>query len=410
MNVGPITRCRACDAALGPVFCDLGTMPVANAYPMPGSDPTTEPRLPLRAVVCRDCRMVQLDHIADPTEIFSDYAYFSSVSSSWVDHAARFAQEMTERLGLGAGSLVIEAASNDGYLLKNFVAKEIPCLGIEPAANVAEVARAAGVPTETTFLNEASAAEIVTRMGKSADLVVANNVLAHVPDVAGFARALARLLASDGVLSIEVPHLLSLVDGVQFDTIYHEHYAYWSLLSVERLLARAGLSVFDVERLETHGGSLRLFGGHAARPASARLSALRAEEAERGLAEDAFYEQFQPRVEDTLQGFRAWLAANTDMGRRIGGYGAAAKGNTFLNAARVRASDLLAVADMAPSKQGRLLPGTRVPIVHPAELLTMAPDDIVILPWNIASEIVNSLRSAGYRGGLWTAVPEMRRL
>ena len=380
MNVGPITRCRACDAAFGPVFCDLGTMPVANAYPMPGSDPTTEPRLPLRAVVCRDCRMVQLDHIADPTEIFSDYAYFSSVSSSWVDHAARFAQEMTERLGLGAGSLVIEAASNDGYLLKHFVAKEIPCLGIEPAANVAEVARAGGVPTETAFLNEASAAEIVTRMGRSSDLVVANNVLAHVPDVTGFARALARLLAPDGVLSIEVPHLLSLVDGVQFNTIYHEHYAYWSLLSVERLLARAGLSVFD------------------------------AEEAERGLAEDAFYEQFQPRVEDTLQGFRAWLAANTDMGRRIGGCGAAAKGNTFLNAARVRASDLLAVADMAPSKQGRLLPGTRVPIVHTAELLAVAPDDIVILPWNIASEIVSSLRSAGYRGGLWTAVPEMRRL
>lgn len=410
MSVGPITCCRACDGRLGPVFCDLGRMPVANAYPAHGSDPDAEPRHPLRALVCRDCRMVQLDHIVDPEEVFSDYAYFSSVSSSWVEHAARFAAEMTARLGLGADALVIEAASNDGYLLKHFVTAGIPCLGVEPAANVAEAARAAGVPTETAFLTGASAEAILSRTGRPADLVVANNVLAHVPDVTGFANGLARLLAPEGVLSIEAPHLLALVDGVQFDTIYHEHYGYWSLLSVEHLLARAGLTVFDVDHLKTHGGSLRILAGHAPRPASVRLSALRAEEVERGLAGDAFYEGFQPRVEDTLQGFRAWLAANTDMGRRIGAYGAAAKGTTFLNAARVRAGDLLAVADMAPSKQGRLLPGTRVPIVHPAELLAMAPDDILILPWNIAPEIVRSLRSAGYRGGLWTAVPEMRRL
>jgi SAM-dependent methyltransferase len=354
--------------------------------------------------------MVQLDYIVDPSKIFTDYAYFSSISSSWLEHAARFANEMTWRLGLGAESVVIEAASNDGYLLKHFVAKGIPCLGIEPAANVAEAARTAGVPTETAFLDEACAEEIMARTGKPADLVVANNVLAHVPDVTGFARALARLLSPDGVLSIEVPHLLSLVDGVQFDTIYHEHYAYWSLLAVERLLARAGLSVFEVERLDTHGGSLRILAAKKARTASCRLNALRAEEAERGLDGAAFYEGFQPRVEDTLHSFRSWLAAKIATGRRIGAYGAAAKGNTFLNAARIRPDNIVGVADMAPSKQGRLLPGTRIPVLHPAELLAMMPHDIIILPWNIASEIENSLRSTGYRGGLWTAVPEMRQL
>lgn len=406
---GHVTHCRACDAPLGPVFCDLGHMAVANSYLPPDADPAGEPRFPLRAVVCSACRMVQLDHVVDATGIFSDYAYFSSASSSWLAHAADFCTAMTRRLALGPQSRVIEVASNDGYLLRNFVAAGIPCLGVEPAANVAAMAEAAGVPTEVAFLNPASATGIVARHGM-ADLVIANNVLAHVPDINGFVAGLAILLAPTGVLSVECPHLLNLVDQVQFDTIYHEHYAYWSLLAVERLFARHGLQVFDVEHLPTHGGSIRILAARDRHPPSDALIALRHTEAERGLDTDAFYEGFATRVTDVVQGFQAWLAAETGMGRKVAAYGAAAKGNTFLNAARVRRGDLMAVADLSPAKQRRLLPGSHVPVVAPHELLAMQPDAILILPWNIAPEIVAQLRGAGFKGGLWTAVPEMRSL
>jgi SAM-dependent methyltransferase len=385
--IGPVTACRACGAPFGQVFCDLGTMAVANSA----------------------CRMVQLDHIVDATGIFRHYAYFSSASGSWLDHARRFSEEMTARLGLCSGSLVIEVASNDGYLLRNFVAAGIPCLGIEPATNVAAVAQEAGVPTEVTFLDPVMAAELVARKGR-ADLVVANNVLAHVPAVNGFVAALALLTSPEGVLSVEVPHLLRLVDGVQFDTIYHEHYAYWSLLAVERLFSRHGLKVFDVEHLPTHGGSLRILASPAARPASAALAALRMLEAERGVDGDAFYAGFDDRVAKVVQGFRAWLARQSETGRKVAGYGAAAKGNTFLNAARVQAGDLVAVADVSPAKQGRLLPGSHIPVVALETVLAMAPDEILILPWNIASELAAHLRDAGFSGGIWVALPEMRRL
>lgn len=406
---GSLTHCRACGAPFGPVFCDLGAMAVANSYLPPAADLAAEPRFPLCAVVCSACRMVQLDHVVDAAGIFSDYAYFSSASSSWLAHAAGFCAAMTGRLGLGPGSLVVEVASNDGYLLRNFVAAGIPCLGIEPAANVAEAARAADVPTEVAFLTPATAESIVARHGP-ADLVVANNVLAHVPEINGFVAGLARLLAPEGVLSVEAPHLLNLVDQVQFDTIYHEHYAYWSLLAIERLFARHGLHVFDAEPLPTHGGSLRVLAARGPRRATPALTALRETEAVRGLDRDAFYEGFNARVSGVLQGFRAWLAAKTDMGRRVAAYGAAAKGNTFLNAARLRRGELMAVADLSPAKQGRLLPGSHLPVVAPQELLAMRPDEILILPWNIAPEIVGQLRGAGFTGGLWTAVPEMRRL
>lgn len=404
-----LSQCRACGGPFGPVFCDLGTMAVANSYLPPDADPAHEPRHPLCTVVCASCRMVQLDHVVDATGIFTDYAYFSSASSSWLAHARDFCATMTARLGLGPGSLVIEVASNDGYLLRNFVAADIPCLGVEPAANVAAVARAAGVPTEVAFLTPDSAAAITATHGR-ADLVVANNVLAHVPDINGFVAGLAALLAPRGVLSVEAPHLLSLVDGVQFDTIYHEHYAYWSLLAVERLFARHGLFVFDVEHLTTHGGSLRILAAPDARTASPALAALRQTEATRGLDTDGFYQGFNARVATVLAGFRAWLATQNAQGRRIAAYGAAAKGNTFLNAAGVGSGDLLAVADLSPAKQGRLLPGSHVPVVSPDALLAMAPDDVVILPWNIAPEIVAQLRDAGFAGGVWTALPEMRSL
>ena len=403
-----LTACRSCGAAFGPVFCDLGRMAVSNSYLPPDADPATEPRYPLRAVVCADCRMVQLDHVVDAEGIFRDYAYFSSASSSWLDHARRYAADMTARFALGPDSLVVEVASNDGYLLRNFVAAGIPCLGIEPAANVAAVAQAAGVPTEVCFLTPDSAARIVAARGRGADLVAANNVLAHVPDINGFTEGLRRLLAPEGVLTIEAPHLLAQVDGVQFDTIYHEHYAYWSLMAMERLFARHGLFAFDVDRLPTHGGSLRVYASVFPRTESDRLTALRQEEERRGLDDDAFYSGFDIRSRDVLSRFRQWLSGCRSAGRRVAAYGAAAKGNTFLNSAGVTAADILAVADLSPAKQGRLLPGSRIPVVSPDALLAMAPDDILILPWNIASEVVAQLRAAGFGGRLWTALPEMR--
>jgi hypothetical protein len=405
----PVTACRACGGALGETFCDLGTMAVANSYVPPERADAPEPAFPLRCVTCRDCRLVQLDTVVDAEGIFSDYAYFSSASVSWLDHAKRYAEAMIARFGLNPGSFVAEVASNDGYLLRNFVAAGIPCLGIEPAANVAEVARAHGVPTETRFFGEATARDIVARRGHAA-LIAANNVLAHVPDVNDFVAGLSVLAGPEGVVTVEAPHLVRLVDGVQFDTIYHEHYAYWSLLSMERLLARHGLRVFDVERLATHGGSLRVFSSAAPREAAPGLREVREEEAERGLDGDAFYHGFDARVQRTLAGFRAWLAEAKASGRRIGAYGAAAKGNTLLNAAGVKAADILAVADRSPAKKGRLLPGSHIPVVTPEALLAMPLDDILILPWNIAPEIARYLREGGFRGRLLIAVPEMREV
>jgi hypothetical protein len=404
-----VTACRACSGPLGATFCDLGIQPVANSYIPPEHADAPEPRFPLRAVVCRDCRLVQLDTVVDAEGIFSDYAYFSSASVSWLDHAARFARAMTDRFGLGADSFVVEVASNDGYLLRNFVAAGIPCLGIEPAANVAEVARRNGVPTETRFFGEATARELVARRGH-AELIAANNVFAHVPAINDFCAGLAALAGPAGIVSIEQPHLVRMVEGVQFDTIYHEHYAYWSLLAMERILARHGLRVFDVERLTTHGGSIHVLSSAADRGVSATLREIRAEEAALGLDHDAFYEGFEARAQETLAGFRDWLRAARAEGRRIGAYGAAAKGNTFLNAAGVTAEDILAVADASSAKQGRLLPGSRIPVVTPQALLAMPLDDILILPWNIAPEIAGQIRAGGFRGRVLTAVPEMREV
>jgi hypothetical protein len=404
----PVTCCRACGGALGEVFCDLGVMPLANAYIPPERAADPEPAFPLRAVVCAECRLVQLDTVVDAAAIFSDYAYFSSASTTWLAHAARFCTGMTARLGLGPHSFVVEVASNDGYLLRNFVASGVPCLGIEPAANLAAVARAAGVPTDARFFGRVAAADLLGRRGgRPADLVIANNVLAHVPDLDDFVGGLAMLAGASGVVSIEAPHLLALIDGVQFDTIYHEHYAYWSLLAMERVLARHDLHAFDAERLVTHGGSLRVLAaaGPSGRSPSGELLDVRAEEARRGVDTDGFYRGFQARVQGVVSGLRDWLARAKAAGRRVGAYGAAAKGNTLLNAARVTAADILAVADRSPAKQGRLLPGSRISVVTPAALLALAPDDILILPWNIAEEIAGELAAAAFRGDMVTAVP-----
>jgi trans-aconitate methyltransferase len=402
-----VEACRACGGRLRTVFCDLGIMPAANSYLPADLPPEAEPVFPLRAVVCDRCRLVQLDTVVDETGIFTDYAYFSSASTTWLNHAARFCRDMSARLELGGDSFVVEIASNDGYLLRNFVAAGIPCLGVEPAANVAAAAQAAGVPTLVRFFGRAAARDIVASQGRPADLVVANNVLAHVPDLADFVAGLAMLAGPAGTVSIEAPHLLALVDGVQFDTIYHEHYAYWSLLSMERTLQRHGLHAYDVEHLATHGGSLRVLSTTSPRPPSAALEALRAEEAARGIQGDAFYRGFDARVREVVAGLRAWVDAARAAGRRVGAYGAAAKGNTLLNAAGVTARDILAVADRSPAKQGRLLPGSRIPVVTPEALLALAPDVILILPWNIAEEIVEQLRAAGSTARLVTAVPRI---
>ena len=404
--VRPISACRACGGDLSIAFCDLGEQPLANGYLRTADLSRPEPRFPLEVRVCADCRLAQLAHIVDERAIFCDYAYLSSTSTSWMAHAAEFARWAAERFALGDGSFVVEVASNDGYLLRNFVAARIPCLGVEPAANVAALAIAAGVPTEVDFLNEETAQRIVQQK-RTADLVIANNVLAHVPDLNDFVAGLAVLLGSSGVLSIEVPHLLSLIRRMQFDTIYHEHYAYWSLYAIERLLARHGLVVFDVHRLATHGGSLRVFAASAARKPSHRLDVLRKQEEDAGINQADLYRGFDERVADIVAEFRAYLARAKAEGRRVAAYGAAAKGNTFLNRIGATPADIMMVADANPLKQGTFLPGSHIPVVDLGALIAAMPDDVIILPWNLTTEIAQQLRAAGFGGRIVTAIPRL---
>lgn len=407
---GRVEACRACGGRLSIPFCDLGSTPLANAYVRPQQAGEPDAVYPLNAVVCERCLLVQLDHVVDAAHIFSDYAYFSSFSRSWLDHAARFARGAIARFGVGPGSFVAEVASNDGYLLRNFVEAGIPCLGIEPAANVAAAAEASGVPTRVGFFGREAAADIVAERGH-ADIVVANNVLAHVPDLTDFVAGLAHLAGEAGVVSIEAPHLVSLVDHVQFDTIYHEHYAYWSLHAMERLFSAHGLSAFDVEVLPTHGTSLRVFASRAPRDETDGLRQARALEAERGVASPGFYHGFQPRVASVISAFREHLRAAKGRGARVAAYGAAAKGNTFLNACGVAHPEIEMVADRNPEKQGRLLPGSRIPIVSPEHLIAWEPDEVVVLPWNLAREIAAELAAVTARGGLLlVAIPALRRL
>lgn len=406
--------CRVCGGALGIPFCDLGTTPLANAYVSPKRAGESDPVFPLNAVVCDRCFLVQLDHVVDASAIFSDYAYFSSYSSSWLTHAADYARAAIDRHALGAHSFVVEVASNDGYLLRNFVAAGIPCLGVEPAANVAAAAVAACVPTDVAFFGRDHAARIVQRHGH-ADLIVANNVLAHVPDVNDFVAGLAELAGPLGTVSIEAPHLLALIEQTQFDTIYHEHYSYWSLHSMRQLLAAHGLFVNAVERLPTHGTSLRVMAcadrSAAERQSGADLAEVAAQEARAGLHTPAPYRGFEPKVRAIIAGFRAYLDQAHAAGRRIAAYGAAAKGNTFLNAGHVTRDDIMLVADRNPAKQGKLLPGSHIPIVPPDALLASRPDDVLILPWNLAAEIAGELRAVRDQGGrLLVAVPAMRQI
>lgn len=404
--------CRLCHAPLTRCVVDLGATPLANAYVTPAQAAAGPDRAyPLRVLVCDRCLLVQVAETLPPEAIFAaDYAYFSSFSTSWVAHARRYAAAMIERFRLGPDSLVAEVASNDGYLLQHFRAAGIPVLGIEPAGDVAAAARRIGVRTEQMFFGAGTAAGLAARHGR-ADLIAANNVLAHVPDLVGFAAGFTALLAPEGVATFEFPHVLRLLEQGQFDTIYHEHFSYLSLLVVEHVLRDAGLRAFDVEGLPTHGGSLRVFACHAASSHAPRsgLTAVRALEAEAGLHNPARYDGFAPRVAAMCAAFRQFVGARVMEGRRVAGYGAAAKGNTLLNCCGITAGDMVCVADRNPAKQGKLLPGSRIPIVSPDALAAERPDDVVVLPWNIATEAAGELaplRAAGTR--LWLPLPEPR--
>ena len=408
MTAERISACRFCGGTLAIPFCDLGATPLANSYVPPAHADLPDPLFPLNAMACENCLLVQLDHTADATGIFSDYAYFSSFSSTWLSHAAAFCADAITRFGLTAKSFVVEIASNDGYLLKNFVQAGIPCLGVEPAANVAAAAVAACVPTRVAFFGRAEAAKMVAERGH-ADLVIANNVLAHVPDVNDFVGGLALLAGPRGVVSIEAPHLLSLIAGMQFDTIYHEHFFYWSLHAMAVVLSAHGLTVMRVDRLPTHGGSLRVSAAAAPHGDPGDLVQMRAREVAARLDRAEGYAGFGAKVGKILDGLRTHLHGARN--RRIAAYGAAAKGNTLLNAAGITAADIAMVADRNPAKQGRLLPGSRIPVVTPAALLAFRPEEVLILPWNIASEIAGELRAMREWGGrLMVAVPHLQHV
>ena len=403
-------RCRSCGARLSDPIVDLGKQPLANSYLEAGDLRRPEPRMPLRVRVCPDCWLAQTDQFVLPESVFSNYAYFSSYSAAWLEHARRYSETMIERFALDSRSFVVEVASNDGYLLKNFVARGIACLGIEPAENVAEVARAAGVPTEARFLGETSARKTLAGHAP-ADLLAGNNVLAHVPDINDFVAGLKILLAPRGVLTLEFPHLLNLIGQNQFDTIYHEHYSYLSLAAVERIFARHALSVFDVEKLPTHGGSLRLFAQHAGGPreTSGAVEALRAEERRVGVQTEAYYAGFSAQVDRAIRGFREFLDSARTEGKMTVAYGAAAKGNTLLNACGAGPDEIAYVADKSPHKQGRFLPGSHLEIRAPEAILTDRPDYVVILPWNLREEIMSQLPQTSSWGGRFvTAIPELR--
>jgi hypothetical protein len=406
------TACRFCGAPLTRTFVDLGTTPLANSYLAPTPEAIAAERAyPLHVMVCDVCRLVQVEEAVPADAVFAaDYAYLSSYSESWLAHCERYADAMIARFGLGSTSLVVEIASNDGYLLRFFKARGVPVLGIEPAAHAAEIARAQGIATEVMFFNGITAPALAAR-GVAADLMPANNVFAHVPDIRGFIAGFPSVLTLGGVVTFEFPHLLNLIRGVQFDTIYHEHYSYLSLLVAERVLASAGLRVFDVEELPTHGGSLRVFACHgpAGYGETEGLAKVRADEAAAGLDSAAGYEGFAAKVEAVKQGFRAFLADARAAGKTVAAYGAAAKGNTFLNVCGATAEDIAFVVDRNPEKQGKLLPGSHVPVHAPAALYGRKPDYVLILPWNLTAEIRSLYGDIEAWGGRFvTAVPEIR--
>jgi SAM-dependent methyltransferase len=407
-------KCRHCHAPLDTSFVDLGTSPPSNSYLTIADLDRPERYYPLRVAVCSTCWLVQTEDFTDREEFFSDdYAYFSSFSTSWLDHSQRYVEAMQRRFALDDASLVIEVAANDGYLLQYVKAAGIGALGIEPTHSTAVAARDKGIEIVEEFFGIALADRLVGE-GRSADLTAANNVLAHVPDINDFVAGFARLLKPAGVATFEFPHLLEMVEHGQFDTIYHEHYSYLSLTAVERIFAANGLAVFDVETLPTHGGSLRVYAQRAdggPHPRTDAVDAMLAREAERGVAGADFYAGFQARVDRVKDAFVDFLIDAKRDGKRVAAYGAAAKGNTLLNFAGIRRDLLPWVVDRNPAKAGKFMPGSRIPIVTEDRIREERPDLIVILPWNIKDEVIAQLDYAREWGAQFvTAIPELRIL
>jgi hypothetical protein len=370
-------------------FVDLGMSPLCQTHIEPAELNQMEPFYPLHAYVCDNCFLVQVDEFVSPDEIFGDYAYLSSYSDSWVEHARQYVEMISERLGLDTESHVVEIASNDGYLLQHVVAKGIPCLGVEPAANVAEIARGKGIKTEVCFFGEESAKRIATNHRK-AHLILGNNVLAHVPQLHDFVQGLKELLADGGTVTMEFPHLLKLMQLNQFDTIYHEHFSYLSLFVVEKVFASHGLTLYDVEELPTHGGSIRIYARHAedeSKPVSATVERLRAREFDAGLDRIDAYVRFTEQVKETKRALLDFLIRVNREGKAVVGYGAPGKGNTLLNYCGIREDFLGYTVDRNPLKQGRYTPGTRIPILAPEKIRETKPDYVLILPWNLKEEI-----------------------
>ena len=407
-------KCRHCRTPLDEardVFVDLGTAPPSNAFLRLEDLSRPELHFPLKVMTCPECKLVQVDEVQRHDALFtSDYVYFSSFSSSWLAHAERYVEQATARLGLGRDSLVMEVASNDGYLLQYVAARGIPCVGIEPTAGTAEAARARGIETIGEFFGAGFARRFAAER-RQADLVLGNNVLAHVPDIDDFVAGLREALAPAGSVTVEFPHLLKLVQEAQFDTIYHEHFSYLSLRTVQRIFAAQRLAVWDVETLPTHGGSLRVWAQHAAnpRPAEPRVAALLAVEDAAGMRGHAFYQGLQARADTIKHELLAFLVEQKRAGRTVAAYGAAAKGCTLLNYAGVRPDLLPYVVDASPHKQGRFLPGSRIPVLAPEALRRHCPDFVLILPWNLRDEIAaDRAEVRGWGGRFVTAVPELR--
>lgn len=404
-----IPDCRFCGTPLATSFADLGSTPLANSFLEDTSEAIAAERsYPLHARVCGSCFLVQVESVVPADEIFKeDYAYFSSFSDGWLAHAKRYTDQMMVRFDLGPDSLVVEVASNDGYLLRNFVERGIPVLGVEPAANVAEAAEKVGVQTKVCFFDEERAGALV-REGFKADLMAANNVFAHVPDIRFFAAGFPVMLKPEGVVTFEFPHLLNLIEGMQFDTIYHEHYSYLSLLSVEKVLGDVGMRVFDVEELPTHGGSLRVFACHdgASHKPAPGLENVRRNEAVAGLQGLDVYKAYGKKLSAVRDGFLDFLHKAKEENAQVAAYGAAAKGNTFLNYCGVTHKDISFVVDRNPAKQNHLLPGSHIPVRAPDALGNEKPAYVVVLPWNLYDEISSSMSHINEWGGRFvTAVP-----
>jgi SAM-dependent methyltransferase len=403
-------NCRHCGTPLKHTFLDLGYAPPSNAYLIEADLSRPEKHYPLKIKVCDQCWLVQTEDYAQVDELFSpDYAYFSSTSTGWLEHASNFADKITRELSLDDDSFVIEVACNDGYLLKNFVIANIPCLGIEPTASTALAAEELGIPVLGEFFGESLGKRLASQ-GKQADLIVGNNVYAHVPDINDFTRGFKAALKPTGTITLEFPHLLRLIEYNQFDTVYHEHFSYLSLHSVSRIFAEAGLRVWKVEELSTHGGSLRVFGCHADDPRTVEMSVtyILDNEKEAGLQSIETYLQYQPCANKVKNDLLAFLIEQANSGKKVVAYGAAAKGNTMMNFAGIR-NDLIAyVVDRSPSKQNKYMPGSHIPIVEESVISQTKPDYIVILPWNIKKEVMEQLHYVKAWGGRFvTSIPRL---